>query len=153
MKHAILDCSDDQLLELIITKIQAINPRIKIGERLPSPTALVWKGKLLEMLQFPQNVIRMDFQPPHYERPAVCVEAKATKIHFDELDSLEASVWAGKWLYPFKVTVPHRQWLWEHVPGDTVMVLDDQHDASPLTLTEQHFKDHSYMIFRFAISD
>ena len=150
----ILARGEDELLSYITARIKKANPHINIGETIEGPTAIVWKGKRVDRLRMiPQPVIKLDFTIPHHEDPYVCVQVQTIKVHFDELDCMEWSSFSGKWLYPFKASVPHADWLTQHQPGDTVMVLDDQHDASPYTLTEKDFKDHSYVVFRFAVSD
>ena len=150
----LLTLNEDDLLERLLTIIKEANPRLKIGERMSAPVCTVWKGKLVELMNVPREIISLDFQVPHVEPPKRCIEAKKVKITFKELQGgMEMSSLGSKWLYPYNVDIPHRKWLVDHKPGDTVLVLDDAFDASPLTLTEQHFIDHEYVLFRFGISD
>lgn len=151
--HKLLKYSDDELLKMLIERIASLNPRIKIGDKMDAPVMAVWKGKKINLdrvLDPNVEVLNLDFSVPHYKPPHELAQTRTIKLSFDEFENPEWSAFPHTYLHPYELSVPHRKWMIDHKPGDTVLARDDLYDASPLTLTEEHFKAHEYLIFRFA---
>jgi len=154
----LLQLSDDELLDLIINKLKA-QGNIQIGATIPGPVCEVWDGGLVEpKLDLP--VVSLDTQIPHVEPPKHMVTVGRVKLGFYGLDNLQLTGMsdtperkAAKWLYPYKATIPHIDFLKNRKVGELVARMDDVFSTTPYTLTEQDFYDHEYLIFSYALSD
>jgi len=134
--------------------IKKNNPTIVIGERLKSHNAFVWDGKLYVEPEKPDEVYRLNFTPKHVEDPHVHVEAKAYRIDFKHISTYTLPETAqGMYLYPYKVEIPHASWLTKYGVGDKINVADDSFSYQRITLTEEIIDAHSYVIFRYALSE
>ena len=161
MDTTILKLSDEALLAHIRQRLFN-TPNLKIGDNLSGPTASVWDGKELCAAKNQElRLINFDTLIPHYEVPAHWVVVKGIGIPFEEFncgienfvtERLDAKFDGQVFLYPYSATIPHRGWLTSHKPGDRVLAADDAFLHTEITLTEEHFLQHSYVIFRFAIS-
>jgi len=154
--HKYLNLADFQLLSILTERIAQVNPRIKIGEQMTGPCAAVHKGKIVNLdrvITEGAEILSLDIRVPHWTPPHEVIQARSIKLTFADVENPEWSSFPYKYIYPLSVEIPHSKWMLEHKPGDTVLVYDDAFDASPLTLTEEHFKMHEYLIFRFGASN
>lgn len=143
--------ADEAILDHIIFKLQA-QGNIRIGAHLRGPVDIIWDGKLVSpKLDLP--VVSLKNKVPHIKEPQTHVSVSRTYLRMDQLDNIQLPGWAGaKWLYPWSVTVPHRDWMVKHKPGDLVNAFDTENETSPYTLTEQDFIDHEILLFSYALS-
>lgn len=156
-KSPFLSVDDNALMAALLENLAFSNPRLKIGERLSNLTETVWKGKVVrEDSVTPLNSIFLDFQVPHVEPKRVTVEVQTIRLKLkavEKIGGIELDPSLGEYLYPYDVRIPHKKWLVDNNPGDTVIAADDNFNYSPYVLTEEDFERHSYFLFRFATTN
>ena len=153
--HPILGTTSEKLMEITLAKIKEVNPRLKIGEQIRGGQEKVWQGKVFEEYLTQDPLVSFDeLIEPGQPRPHVkCSRSKEAKIYFEDPLGFEMFKEFSGYVHPIVVAIPHQKWLLAKVPGETVNLTDKDYNVVPYVLTKDDFNKHSYVIFRFAISD
>lgn len=150
--NMLISMSDDDILWAFVQHLKDVHPKIKIGDFMSGPVEYVWEGRKITPFQYDASkVVRLAVSVPHVKRPSVLVTALTRKLKFSDFNTWQWEDPNYLWVYPYEASVPHRDLLTKYKVGDEVMALDDQHEYSPVVLTEEIMKAHHYLYVRYAV--
>lgn len=154
--HKYLTMTNEELFSHVTATLKRNNPLIVFGDRLRGSTDTVYRGKLVDAEiqehDMRREVIALDFKPPRGAAPPhIEVKAECLRILFQDVESYEFGAHEGEFIYPFSASIPHC-WLSRHKPGDKIMVRDEEWWATEITLTQEIYDSHCYIVYKFAVA-